>query len=110
MSVRGKQELSRSCLKNFFYLSTYVTYVWLLCVTYVWLLCVIFSLNGIAIPNCGFTKMGCLFGIIKEFLQPFFHPNKIKDNCLIKILSEVRKSQKFQTPILYPLKKTISEL
>ena len=26
------------------------------------------------------TKVGCLLGIIDQFLQHFFHSNKIKDN------------------------------
>ena len=49
------------------------------------------------------TEVRCLLGIIKQFLQYFFHSNKIKIiNCLIKILSEVHKSQKFQTRIIPP--------
>ena len=48
------------------------------------------------------TKMGCLLRITKQFLQHFFHSNKIKDNCLIKILSEVRKSKRLQTRIILP--------
>ena len=49
------------------------------------------------------TKVGCHLGIIKQFLQHFFHSNEIKIvNCLIKILSEVAKSQKLQTRIIPP--------
>ena len=43
------------------------------------------------------TKAVCHLRIIEQFLQPFFHSNEIKDNCLIKILPEIHKSQKLQT-------------
>ena len=49
------------------------------------------------------TKVGYLAsGITKQFLQHIFRSNEIEDNCLIKILSEVHKSQKLQTRIIPP--------
>ena len=56
------------------------------------------------------TKVGYYLGIIKQFLQYFFHSNKIKDNCPIKTLSEVHKSQKLQTRNINIKLNIISEL
>ena len=51
------------------------------------------------------TKVGFHLGIIKQYLPHLFHSNEIKDTliCLIKIMSELHKSQKHQTRII-PLK------
>ena len=49
-----------------------------------------------------YTKVGCHLGIIQQFLQHLFHSNEVRDNQLIKILSEVHKLQKFQTRIIPP--------
>ena len=56
------------------------------------------------------TKAGCRLGIIKQFLQHFFHSNEIKDNQLShQILSEVHKSTETLDTSYTPQNKIILE-
>ena len=48
------------------------------------------------------TKEGCHLGIIKQFLQHFYILMNAKIISLMKILSEVHKSQKLQARIIPP--------